>query len=185
MRTFFTIALSVVLTSALQAQNLNPNWKKELAAALEQFQACSAGEQNSGCSKIQGEVLSTVYKINDFYAQKSGRYMTVSEVSAFLKGNDSWTPLGPVYLQETLTKAQELANDKKAVVAVYQNAAAMGHVALIIPGDLEPSGSWGLNVPNTASFFLPEPDKSFVNKGLSFAFTKNMMKDIVLYVRTY
>ncbi len=72
----------------------------------------------------------------------------------------------------SLTQAQQLANEKKAVVAVYQNANSVGHVALVLPGNLEASGSWGLSVPNAASFFLPEPSRSFVNKGLSFAFTQ-------------
>jgi hypothetical protein len=111
--------------------------------------------------------------------------MTVNEVTGFLKQSSAWESLGPAYTQSTLTQAQQMANEKKAVVAVYQNANSVGHMALIIPGQLEASGSWGLNVPNAASFFLPEPSRSFVNKGLSFAFTKNMLKDVTIYVRKY
>lgn len=185
MKTFATLALSVIVCSTLSAQNLNPNWQKELTASLEQFLSCSAGATEAKCSDAQGESLNTVYKINDFYSSKTGRHMTVSEVTSFLKQASNWTPLGPAYEQATLKQAQQLANEKKAVVAVYQNAASRGHVALIIPGDLEPSGSWGLSVPKTASFFLPDPSRSFINKGLSFAFTKNMLKDVTIYVRSY
>jgi hypothetical protein len=187
MKTFATLALSFTLLSALSAQSLNPNWKKELNTSLEEFKGCSPNNTGTptNCTKLQGETLNTVYKVNDFFSQKAGRYMTVSEVADFLKKNGSWTALGPAYLQETLTQAQQAANENKAVVAIYQNASAVGHVALVLPGELEPSGSWGLNVPNTASFFLPEPGRSFVAKGLSFAFTKIMLKDITFYVRKY
>ena len=135
------------------------------------------------CIKFQGESLKLVYKVNDFYADKAGRYMTSGEIAGYLKGSTAWSALGPVYEQETLNKAQEHANSKKAVVAVYQNASGVGHVVLITPGTLQPSGSWGLSVPNVASFFQPQPERSFVDKALSFAFTKNLMKDVVIYVR--
>jgi len=187
MKFFTTFAILAVLCTRLSAQGVNPNWNKELSAALEQFQACApstAGEPTK-CSATQGEALNTVYKINDFFSPKLGRQMTVNEVTAFLKESPTWESLGPAYTQGTLTQAQQLANEKKAVVAVYQNASSVGHVALVLPGDLEASGSWGLNVPNAASFFLPEPSRSFVNKGLSFAFNKNMLKDVTIYVRKY
>jgi hypothetical protein len=187
MKMFATLALLLTVLSALSAQSLNPNWKKELNTSLEEFKGCAPNNTGTptNCTKLQGETLHTVYKVNDFFSQKAGRYMTVSEVAGFLKKNGSWTALGPAYLQETLTQAQQAANENKAVVAIYQNASAVGHVALVLPGELEPSGSWGLNVPNTASFFLPEPGRSFVAKGLSFAFTKIMLKDITFYVRKY
>jgi len=187
MKILTTLALTVALCNTLSAQSVSPGWENELSAALEQFQTCppsTAGEPTK-CSATQGEALNTVYKINDFFSTKLGRQMTVNEVTAFLKQNSSWESLGPAYTQSTLTQAQQAANEKKAVVAVYQNANSVGHIALILPGKLEASGSWGLSVPNAASFFLPEPSRSFVNKGLSFAFTKNMLKDVTINVRKY
>ncbi len=109
--------------------------------------------------------------------------MSASEISNFLKTSEKWKLLGPSYEQKTLATAQEHANSKKAVVAVYINDAGIGHVVIITPGQLQPSGSWGLNVPNVVSFFPNQPDKSFVDKGLSFAFGKNLMKDILIYGR--
>jgi hypothetical protein len=58
-------------------------------------------------------------------------------------------------------------------------------VVVITPGELRASGSWGLNVPAAASFFPADPLKSFVDKGLSFAFAKNMLKDVMIYGRKY
>ena len=109
--------------------------------------------------------------------------MTAAEISSYLKDNDKWKLIGPSYEQKTLASAQELANAGKAVVAVFMNSAGIGHVVVITPGQLQPSGSWGLNVPNVVSFFPTQPDKSFVDKGLSFAFGKNLMKDILIYSR--
>ena len=126
-----------------------------------------------------GESLKKIYKVNDFYSTKSGRYMTATEISSFLKESDKWKLIGPSYEQKTLASAQELANSGKAVVAVYVNSAGIGHMVVITPGQLQQSGSWGLNVPSVVSFFPSQPDKSFVDKGLSFAFGKNLMKDIL------
>jgi hypothetical protein len=130
-----------------------------------------------------GESLKKIYKVNDFYSTQSGRYMTASEISSYLKSDDNWKLIGPTYDQKTLVTAQDMANAGKPVVAVYMNSAGIGHVVVITPGQLQPSGSWGLNVPNVVSFFPSQPDKSFVDKGLSFAFGKNLMKDILIYGR--
>jgi hypothetical protein len=178
------VMLVFVMTSA--AQQLNANWKQDLTVSLEKFMKCEAssiGTDTNPCNGFVGESLNTVYKINDFYTQKSKKYMSVNEIAKFLKESDKWVPLGHCYDQNVLTRAQEHANAKKAVVAVYINSAGIGHVVLITPGELQNSGSWGLKVPNSASFLLSEPSKSYVDKGLSFALGKNLMKDIVLYAR--
>ncbi len=176
----FTLLL--LCTFATHAQSLNGNWKKDLTVSLEEFLKC---EGSSECAGFTGKALNTLYKINDFYLQKEGRYMTVNEISAFLRDNSKWTNLGKPYDQKILETAQDLANAKKAVVAVYQNAQGIGHVALIAPGALQPSGSWGLSVPGAVSFLTTDPQKSFVDKSLSFAFSKGMMKDVTIYGRNY
>jgi hypothetical protein len=111
--------------------------------------------------------------------------MAANEISGFIKNSEKWTLLGHSYEQATLNTAQEYANAKKAVVAVYSNAEGVGHVVVITPGQLRASGTWGLNVPSAVSFFVNDPAKSFVDKGLSYAFAKNMQKDVLIYVRKY
>ncbi len=93
---------------------------------------------------------------------------------------EKWTALGPAYNQAALEKAQQCANASQAVVALYTTSNGV-HIAVILPGTLKYSGSWGFNVPNSASFFSHEPEKSYVNKGLSYGFSKSMIKDITLY----
>lgn len=176
--------LLLVVPLTLNGQNLNSNWNSDLKSALQEFLTCKETPgDNNRCSRFIGQSLNTVYKVNDFYSTKLNRYMVVSEIADFLKGSDKWTLLGHAYEQKVLTAAQEHANAKKAVVAVYVNAAGVGNVVIITPGDLQKSGSWNLDVPNSASFFASQPDKSFVDKGLSFAFGKNLMKDILIYAR--
>lgn len=180
------ILLASLFLTVAKSQSLNPSWKQDLTASLEKFMACeaSAGE-NSSCTGFVGESLYTVYRLKDFQSAKTGKYMTVNELAKFLKDSDKWTPLGHPYDQKVLDQAQENANAKKAVVAVYMNAAGIGHAVLIIPGELQNSGSWGMKVPNSASFLLSEPSKSYMDKGLSFALGKSLMKDIIIYARTY
>ena len=176
--------LLLILPSVLHAQNLNANWNNDLKSALQEFLTCKdTPGDNNRCSRFIGQALNTVYKVNDFYSPKLNRYMAVNEIADFLKGSDKWTLLGHAYEQKVLTSAQENANGKKAVVAVYVNAAGVGNVVIVTPGALQKSGSWNLDVPNSASFFASQPDKSFVDKGLSFAFGKNLMKDILIYSR--
>ncbi|WP_143785774.1 hypothetical protein [Ohtaekwangia koreensis] len=153
---------------------------------MKTFLGCQDTLNNSrGCSKFLGESLHIVYRINDFYSQKTGRYMVAGEIASFLKSSNQWKLLGPSYDQKTLTQAQEHANAKKAVVAVYTSTSGSSHVVLINPGVLQSSGSWGLSVPTATSFLLSQPDRSFVDKGLSFAFGKLLMKDVSIYVRSY
>ena len=181
---YFTLILLFQL-SATQGQSLNNNWKQDLNNALQQFKSCENTPVNglNPCNKFVGSMLKTVYKVNDFYSQTSGRYMRVSEIAKFLDGNKQWKLLGRAYEQEALDQAQNYANTKKAAVAVYLDEENIGHVSLILPGELKLSGSWGFNVPNSASFFLSDPQNSYMGKGLSYAFKRNMIKEVLLYAR--
>ena len=169
--------------TSLQAQSLNTNWKLDLKTSLDQFLSCTSIPGSKECVKYLGESLETVYKVNDFYSRS--QYMNSTEVATFLKSSKQWSMIGHAYDQNILKKAQDNANKKKAVVAAYLNEAGIGHVVVITPGQLQTSGSWELNVPNAASFFLPQPSKSFVDKSLAFAFAKAQLKDVVIYVRNY
>lgn len=181
-RVRFILLLVTLFSSSGYSQGINNSWKNDLNSSMQQFLNCQSGSGADGeCIRYMGESLKKIYKVNDFYSSKSGRYMTASEIASYVKTSEKWKMIGPSYDQKTLATAQELANSGKPVVAVYMNSAGIGHVVVITPGQLQPSGSWGLNVPNVVSFFPSQPDKSFIDKGLSFAFGKNLMKDILIY----
>jgi hypothetical protein len=182
---FLLLLISLTILNVSHAQTVNPNWKQDLSTSLDKFLKCNPSSGESPCNGFVGESLYTVYRLKDFQSTKTGKYMTVNEIAAVLKENDKWTPIGHAYDQKVLTQAQQESNSKKAVVALYLNPAGIGHVVLILPGELQNSGSWGLKVPNSASFLLSEPSKSYSEKPLSFALGKNLMKDIVIYIKKY
>lgn len=185
MTKLLSTAAFLLLTASSYSQSLNGNWKEDLKNSLDKFIACTGAGDKSGCGSYIGESLKIVYNLDDFHLKKQGRYMIVNEISDFLAHSDQWTVLGQSYDQNVLNTAHQHANEKKAVVAVYRNAAGVGHVVVITPGDLTSSGSWGLKVPAAASFSPVDPGKSFTDKSLSFAFSKSMLKDITIYARKY
>ncbi len=187
--TCFGINVSLIMLLSFSTsfgQSLNENWKKDLSVSLEQFLTCtsSTGEKYQ-CSTFIGESISKVYKTNAFFSEKLSRYLRINEIPKSLGESGQWTSLGYAYDQEALAKAQNSANAHKAVIAVYTTPTGIGHIAVILPGKLQYSGSWGFNVPNAASFSFADAGKSFVDKGLSYAFAKSMIKDVVLYSRNY
>jgi hypothetical protein len=180
----FTVALCCTLSS--YGQSLNENWEQDLANSMTQFMNCATtSPDKSQCSSFISESLVKVYKVNAFYSDKLKRHLQIYEISKSMIDGGSWTLLGYAYDQKALNEAQKCANANKAVIAVYTTVSGGKHIALILPGKLDYSGSWGFNVPNSASFFFDDPAKSYVGKGLSYAFAKNMIKDVALYCRKY
>jgi hypothetical protein len=168
-------------------QSLNANWKQDLNGEILEFKNCkSSSEDNYSCNGHVGQSFKTVYEIDDFYSVDQKRYLVTQEITNLVVNNEKWSELGHAYDENALSKAQENANAKIATIAIYKKEDGIGlHIALILPGDLHSSGSWGFKVPNCASFFTKEHDKSFMGKGLSYAFTKGMIKDVILYSRNY
>jgi hypothetical protein len=178
------VVLSIVSSS--NAQSINSNWKQDMNSLLEKFMSCTgSGSDTYTCSAFISESINKVYKVNGLYSDKSKRYLQLKEVAKNFDDASQWTPLGHAYDQKVLDEAQQLANAKKAVVAVYKTAKGVSHVALILPGEVQFSGTWNFKVPNSASFVLNDPSKSYVGKGLSYAFSRAMIKDVFLYVKKY
>ncbi len=176
----------VFIVSSSNAQSINSNWKQDMNSLLEKFMTCTtSGSDNATCSAFISESINKVYKITGLYSDKSKRYLQLKEVAKNFDDASQWTPLGHAYDQKVLTDAQDLANAHKAVVAVYKTADGISHVALILPGEAQFSGTWNFKVPNSASFVLNDPSKSYVGKGLSYAFSRTMIKDVFLYVKKY
>lgn len=182
----FVLVVAVCCTFSSYGQSLNENWEEDLANSMTQFMNCATtSSDKSQCSSFISESLAKVYKVNAFYSDKLKRHLHIYEISKSMIDGGQWTLLGHAYEQKALNEAQQNANANKAVIAVYTTASGGKHIALILPGKLDYSGSWGFNVPNSASFFFDDPSKSYVGKGLSYAFSKNMIKDVALYCRKY
>ena len=179
--------LLILSHTSIYAQGIDKNWNTKLDESIAQFKSCEnttvAGVHS--CNKYIGQALKLVYRINDFYSTSKGRYMLAGEIHEHVQNSKRWSLLGKGYEQDALTKAQQRANQKKAVVAVYRDASGEGHVAYILPGDLQASGSWRLQVPNSAAFFIEEPSRSYSNKGLSYSFPRSAIQSVSLYERKY
>ncbi len=91
--------------------------------------------------------------------------------------------MGHGYDQKVLLQAQKHANAGKATIAIYINEAGIGHIAMILPGEMKPSGTWGFQVPNSASFFATTPEKSYIEKGSSYAYERPQIKGVMIYGR--
>lgn len=177
----------ILFSSIAYGQSLNSNWKADSNKELELLKNCDdTGTVGvSPCNKFMGAALKTLYNVDDFYSKTSERYMLTAEIASFLESSGKWTLIGKGYEQEALSKAQDLANSKKAVVAIYLNEEGLGHVAIIAPGELRLSGTWGFKVPNSVSFFPNDKSKSYVDKSLSYSFAGTQIKSVLLYGRNY
>lgn len=179
---FYTVVAMMFVASASQGQSLK-TWKEDLTSIMEKFLKCAAtGSNNTTCTSFIEESIASVYKLDASDVEASIGKSSVSGISNS-KGSQ-WSIVGMAFDQKALESAQRYANENKAVIAVYQpSGEVIKHVALILPGDLQYSGSWGYKVPNSASFFITTPDKSYMDKGLSYAFAKSMLLRVTLYVR--
>jgi hypothetical protein len=151
--------------------------QKYMEAALQKFSACTLPMDNA-CRTAVAEALEHIYGVRDFGAAPN--YMTPAEIGRKVAGDSNWEHLGSASDQNALKTAQEDANCGRAVVAVLSTDTG-GHVAIILPGKLAPSGAWKLDVPAAASFFTHNPQKSFAGKKLSYSFPSQ--QGVEIYAR--
>jgi hypothetical protein len=162
------------------------SWQADVQHMLSEFMACQTPiDDQSPCNVFLGRALQRVYGISDFTdSARPGGYMSANQIATYVTVDSKWTSLGNASSQANLTQAQGYANLMKAIIATY-TAPGNGHVCLILPGMLQASGSWGLNVPNSASFFLNNPMASYVGGPLSKAFSADKKGNVNLYGRNF
>lgn len=149
--------------------------------------ACQAYPPQEYCNVFVGQAISDMFGIDDFKQNGSatGFYDANTIVTnLFTIWSDKWENLGTGDSQDALGKAQDAANSNRCVIAVWQNptSGAPGHLALILPGQLSASTSWGLNVPNAANFAMNAPSLNFVCDKLSRGFGADKMGSVILFV---
>ncbi len=160
------------------------NWEETLNQTLRDFKACMSKENKTVCQTYTAKAIKQVYTINDFYQASSKTDMNPFEIQAYITNSSAWTKLGQAFKPEVMSKAQGLCNAGKPVLIILRGEGpADAHVSLVLPGDLQTSGSWGMRVPNVAAFFTHNPENSFVNKSISYAYTKGMLLQLEVYAR--
>lgn len=152
-------------------------------------EACQAYPPQDYCNVFVGEATHVIYGIDDFVSPGSPTgYYQANTIAELLMTDLStrWDNIGNCNDPNALKTAQLDANSNRCVIAIWRNNGSSGgghgHVSLILPGNLMLSSSWGLSVPNAANFSLGGDTNNYVCDKLSKAFSKEKIKDVLLYV---
>lgn len=156
-----------------------------------QKNACSASDQfpaQENCNVFVGKAVNEIYGITDFISNTSpSDYYIANDIVdlLFTSLSAKWELIGTCDQQETLTKAQSIANSNRCVIAVWKNPnpspKAHGHVCLLLPGTLK-LGWKDMQVPNAANFSQGNPNLNFVCDKLSGAFGREKRNAVFLFV---
>jgi hypothetical protein len=160
-------------------------WTGNVEERLVMFLNMRRHDAGSACNVFLGIALKLLYGIGDFeFPGLSGRFLEANAIAHYVSQHpEQWTLLGSASSQPVLERAQLLANLNKPVIAVY-SATPHGHVAVVLPGTLQYSSQWNLNVPNSASTFLRRPQKSYVGLTLANAFQAADLAKVKIYGRS-
>lgn len=178
------LLLGAPATAEVPGWARNTVWAEAMDWARSRLADCKAladREFAVPCEGFTAEALAQVYAIDDFL--RSDGHLTGRQILENLQRAESgWILLGSAAEQDALETAQARANDSLPVIAAYAGG-WRGHAALILPGSGYPSQTWGLRVPNSASFFASRAARSYVGKSLSFAFGKDIKDRVMIYYR--
>lgn len=119
------------------------------------------------CNVFVARAAEGTYGVTDF-KQADGTYMPANTIMNVVKSNAAWSKLGSANSQSVLNDAAAGAQDH-FIIAVMSDQ-PHGHVAIVLPGVPQPSGTWKLSAPNSASAFLGNVSKAYVFCRLSWAF---------------
>ncbi len=150
-------------------------WDRNAAWMEKQVNACADGTNSAACSQFPARALDRLFGLPDL-CEKTGCVNTQQLAKTIGRGG-RWLPLGTAEAQENLVRAQQMAAGGLPVVAVQPS---LNRVALIMPGSLYPSLSWGRNVPLAATTRTDVPEASLYAKGLSNLFSD--ASKVALYV---
>jgi hypothetical protein len=149
------------------------------------FLSCVAsrrGQDRKSCNTFTAEALRQLYQLNDLYGNDRAFVDTTELAAKITAPTSGWILLGKAESQRALREAKRLVESGNPTVAVLLNSSGEGHVAVVLPGDLQPSPKWNdALTPNSASFPHTSPTQSFIGCKLSYAFPSP--KGVSLYYR--
>jgi len=137
----------------------------------------------TACNWFVGKAVDEIYGVNSFKKKKNNEYYLANEIASKLANNefDGWTHIGTGNDQDVLILAGNKAELGKPVIAAWLNGAGHGHVSLVMPGGLQTSSGWGLDVPNSANMRLNNINSSYIGCRLSYAFGSDKKSDVAFY----
>jgi hypothetical protein len=150
------------------AFNANPN---AFADNLTAFKSCKEiSKERSQCKEFIAKSICEYYGIMDL--QDGGNYVDYDKIPEKLKDLKTWKKIGP-FNERNIQLALEQLNSFNKPVLVFNNNESYVHVVALTPkGKTMKSRKWGnISVPSCVSFFpTRSPDKSFISKGVNYAF---------------
>jgi hypothetical protein len=157
-----------------------------LKSLLGTLMSCrTAIDDHTACNVFVARGTKLCFGIRDFCKPGDGiedeTYPSANEIAEQAKQH--WHLIGPAGQQLNLNRAQAYANGGRPVIAVRSVPGDHGHVCLILPGELTHSSTWGLKVPNSASFRLDDVKGCYVGGRLSKAFGADKKDTVLLYQR--
>jgi hypothetical protein len=174
-------------------------WVNKLIGAIGEEESCNTEGpqetlQSGACNIFVGRVLERVYGVTDFVVtppQADKKFYVANEIATLLEAGvwNDWSQIGTGDQADALKTAKVEADRGRLVVAVWRNPQAdqPGHVALVGPGPLVPSGQWGPpGTPPAAQFRLNPGDNAggnFLGKPLACSFRGQIRAEVKLWVR--
>lgn len=160
------LGMGAALAQECKKTEYSSEQQQYMDAAVKQQSLCQS-KTDASCRSFLAQSVEHIYGIKDFGSDAN--FASAAEIGKRVSTDATWEHIGSASDPEVLKKAVSSANCGQAVLAVM-TADAGGHVAMILPGAMSPSGGWKMDVPNSASFFMNNPAKSYTGKPLSFAF---------------
>lgn len=143
----------------------------DLSNEVASFIACKkAAKKPTDCRNNISKIIAETYGITDFDDDTIG-YVVYDSIQPIVKRSLTWKNLGSVS-QETLNKAEEHTNNG-GLSLIINTSSPYGHVVMLVPGESRYSGKWEMNLASVLSLNNHNPEKSFVNKSLAYAFKKS------------
>lgn len=163
-----------------------------LRATIESMRSCSKDDLSteseanpSACNVFVARALNGLHGIDDFGPDPAvGHFMRSNEIAAALTTFSTWHRIGNAGDQVARKEACQRADGREPVIAVWDSGDdTPGHIVVILPGPCKTT-SWGLFVPNSASYFLNKSvELAYSGYPMSQAFRKETAGDVQLWYR--
>jgi len=138
------------------------------------FVSCVASRldrDRRSCNTFTSEAMQRLYQLTDVYENERSFLDTTELATKIAAPKSGWVLLGKADNPRAVREAKKQVESGNPTVAVLLNASGEGHVAIVLPGELQRSPKWSdALTPNSASFSHTTPVQSFSGCKLSYAF---------------
>jgi hypothetical protein len=140
---------------------------KDLEESLAEFIACkNAATESHACKEYTALAISKYYGYD--LKDTDNVYLPYDEILAHVSASNDWIELGLANDQSVLNTAQKNANKGIGTIALSIKS---NSIAIVINGKLSHSNSLNLDCPSVTVFRPRKFNKSFVGKGINYAWS--------------